>query len=53
MANLFWEVKTLVCDICKERPLKKTIELTKGRWVGVCSECEPNKESEGNNEIKS
>jgi hypothetical protein len=42
MPNLFkMEVKTLICDICKERPLKKTIEISKGVWKGVCKECEP------------
>jgi len=44
MTKLLWEVKTILCDICKERPLKKTIELTRGRWIGVCQECEPKSE---------
>lgn len=43
MTKLFWEIKTLVCDICKERPLKKTI-IIKGKWKGVCDECEPKKD---------
>ena len=43
MSKLLWEVKTLICDICKERPYKTTIRI-KGEWKGVCSECEPKKE---------
>jgi len=50
MPNLFkMEVKTLVCDICKERPLKTTIKI-QDKWFGVCKECEPTKE--GKNEPK-
>jgi hypothetical protein len=40
MNNLLWEIKIIKCDICKERPLKKTIKIN-GEWKGVCSECEP------------
>ena len=43
MTNLFWDTKTLVCDICKERPMKKTVKI-KGEWTGVCEECEPKEE---------
>lgn len=46
MAQLLWEVKVLVCDICKERPFKKTVEVSRGVWRGVCIECEPKKEVE-------
>lgn len=35
------ENKVILCDICKERPYKTTIELTRGNWVGVCNECNP------------
>ena len=44
MPKLLWELQTIVCDICRERPYKKVIEITVGRWIGVCSECEPKKE---------
>ena len=44
MPKLLWENKVLICDICKERPIKKTIELKRGHWVGICSECEPKRE---------
>ena len=45
MDNLFkMEIKTLICDICKERPLKTVIKI-RGEWKGVCNECEPKKES--------
>ena len=40
MNNLLWEVKIILCDICKERPMKKTIKI-KGEYKAVCSECEP------------
>lgn len=50
MSKLLWEVKTIVCDICKERPIKKTIEIERGHWIGVCSECEPKKEKEQKDE---
>jgi len=43
MAQLLWEVKILLCDICKERPLTETIKIN-GEYKGVCSECKPNKE---------
>jgi hypothetical protein len=44
MPNLFkMEVMTLVCDVCKERPLKTTIKI-KDRWLGVCESCEPQRE---------
>jgi hypothetical protein len=49
---LLWENKVITCDICRERPLKKTIELTRGRWVGVCQECEPKKEVKNDNDQK-
>lgn len=39
------ELKTIVCDICKERPIKTTLKIN-GKWTGVCSECEPKKEVE-------
>jgi hypothetical protein len=39
MTNLLWENKIIVCDICKEREMKKTI-LIKGEFKGVCKECE-------------
>lgn len=44
MANVFWETKTVVCDICKERPMKKTVEINRGEYKGVCDECDPTKE---------
>jgi len=44
MTKLLWENKILVCDICKERPMKKTIQVAIGRWLGVCEECEIKKE---------
>jgi hypothetical protein len=43
MTKLLWEVKTLICDICRERPIIDTIKI-KGEWKGVCSECRPDKE---------
>ena len=43
MPKLLWELKTIVCDICKERPYKKVVEVSKGVWKGVCQDCEPNK----------
>jgi len=43
MPNLLWELKTLVCDICKERPIIDTIKIN-GEYKGVCKECKPNKE---------
>lgn len=43
MPKLLWELKTILCDICKERPYKTTTKI-KGEWLGVCSECNPNKE---------
>jgi len=46
MAQILWENKVIVCDICKERPLKKTIKI-QGEWKGICNECEP-KEKENN-----
>jgi hypothetical protein len=54
MPKLLWELKTIVCDICKERPYKKVIEITVGRWIGVCNECEPKKEvkNETNSQTK-
>jgi hypothetical protein len=44
MPKLLWEYKTILCDICKERPMKKTIQVSIGVFKGVCSECEPKKE---------
>jgi hypothetical protein len=45
MPNIFkMECKTIVCDICKERPYKKVVEVSKGVWRGVCLECEPQRE---------
>jgi len=52
MPHLLWDNMVLVCDICKERPLKKVVEVSRGRWVGVCSECEPNKEVKNDNDQK-
>lgn len=46
MPKLLEEFIIILCDICKERPYKKVIEITRGRWIGVCSECEPKKENE-------
>jgi hypothetical protein len=51
MTNLFWEVKVLLCDICKERPLKKTIEIERGHWIGICQECEPKKNNKDDKKI--
>ena len=39
MSKLLWEVKELVCDNCKERPIKKVVEISKGNWKGLCVEC--------------
>jgi hypothetical protein len=44
MTNLFWEYKTIVCDICKERPMKTMIQVSPGVWKGVCEECNIKKE---------
>jgi hypothetical protein len=52
MTKLLWELKTLVCDICKERPLKEVVQVSRGVWKGVCAECNP-KKSEVKNEVKS
>ena len=46
MPKLLWEVKTLMCDICRERLLKRTVEVSKGVWRGVCAECDLNKDKE-------
>jgi hypothetical protein len=43
MTQLQWEIKTIVCDICKERPYKTVIEVSRGIWKGVCEECNPDK----------
>jgi len=32
------EFETLMCDICKERPMVDTKKI-KGEWKGVCNEC--------------
>lgn len=39
MAQILWENKVIVCDICRERPLKKVIQI-RGEFKGVCVECE-------------
>ncbi len=44
MPQLLWENKVLMCDICKERPIIKTAEVSRGVWKGICRECEPRKE---------
>jgi hypothetical protein len=36
------EFKTLLCDICKERPMKKQEERNR-YWIGVCEECSKEK----------
>jgi hypothetical protein len=36
---------TLMCDICKERPVIDTQKI-KGEWKGVCRECGGVKENE-------
>jgi hypothetical protein len=48
MAQILWENKTIVCDICKEREMKKTMKI-KGNWLGVCKECEPKNDYMTNN----
>ena len=41
MPNLFkMECKTIVCDICRERPYKEVVEVSKGKWLGVCGVCQ-------------
>lgn len=47
MAQILWENKVIVCDICKERPLKKVIQI-KGEFRGVCRECEPQEQEKRN-----
>lgn len=49
--GLGYETMTIVCDICKERPLKKTIKI-KDKWFGVCSECDMTKEVKNDNDQK-
>jgi len=39
MPKLLWELKVIVCDICKERPFKKVVRIN-GEFKGVCEECE-------------
>lgn len=39
MANLLWENKIIVCDICKQYEVKSTIEVSKRIWKGVCEHC--------------
>lgn len=51
MPNLFWEVKTLVCDVCRERPMVKVIQVSVGNWKGLCRECIP-KGVEDEKEVK-
>jgi hypothetical protein len=41
MAKIYEENKILLCDICKERPFKETIQISRGVWRGVCIECKP------------
>ena len=43
MTKLYWELKTILCDICKERPMKKVIQIGK-EFKGVCIECEIKKD---------
>jgi len=50
MSKLLWEVKTLICDICKERPMITTIEVSRGNWKGVCAECNISKKKDKTNE---
>ena len=52
MTNLLWANKTIICDLCKQGEVTKTIELTRGHWVGVCSNCEPKKEGKNDNDQK-
>ena len=53
MANLFkMEARTIVCDICKERPYKAIIEVSRGVWQGVCEECNPKIAVKNENEQK-
>lgn len=33
------EIMTVLCDVCKERPIKK-VQKIKGEYKAVCSECE-------------
>ena len=40
MGKLIWENKVIMCDICRERPMKSVVKI-KGVWKGVCCECEP------------
>ncbi len=47
MAQILWENKVIVCDLCKKNEMRKTI-LIKGEFKGVCRECEP-KEQENKN----
>lgn len=44
MTKLLWENKIIVCDICKERPMKKIIQVRIGQWLGVCEKCEKKEE---------
>jgi hypothetical protein len=37
------EFQTLLCDVCKERPMKKLEEKNR-EWIAVCEECAKNKE---------
>ena len=45
MAKLLWELKIILCDICKERPIKKVIQIGR-EFKGVCIECEIKKDKE-------
>ena len=40
MTKFLWENKVIVCDICRERPYKKVVEVNKGIWQGICAICE-------------
>ena len=43
MPQLLWELKIIVCDICRERPIIDTIKIN-GEYMGVCKECMAEKE---------
>lgn len=47
--NIFkMENRVIVCDICRERPYKEVVEVSRGVWKGVCEECNPKKEVKEN-----
>ena len=33
------QFRTILCDICKEKPMIKSIEIARF-WKGVCADCE-------------